>query len=67
MLVSLTIRCDWPGCRATLTYDFRLLRPDPVTSWKAETDNVYSCHLCPTHKRKRWEEIKRTIHTQKTP
>lgn len=30
------LRCDWPGCRATLTYDFRLLLPDPKHGWKTE-------------------------------
>jgi hypothetical protein len=29
MIASLTLACDWPGCRERLTYDFRLLQPDP--------------------------------------
>ena len=57
MIRSLTIRCDWPGCRAELTFEFRTLRPD-VTGWKVENDGVYSLHLCPSHARKSWDALR---------
>ena len=28
MVTAITIKCDWPGCKAVLTYEFRILRPD---------------------------------------
>ena len=59
MIASLTLACDWPGCRERLTYDFRLLQPDPKHGWKTEPNmDAYACHLCPAHKRKSWEEVK---------
>jgi hypothetical protein len=57
MIVSLNIRCDWPGCRERLTYDFGTLRPQ-APSWKTETDGVYSLHLCPAHNRKTWDAVR---------
>lgn len=53
MIQSLTIGCDWPGCRAELSFAFRTLRPD-APGWKAETEGAYSLHLCPAHKHKSW-------------
>jgi hypothetical protein len=40
MIVFLTIRCDWPGCRVRLTYDFAILRL-LAPGWKTETDGAY--------------------------
>ena len=57
MLTTLTIRCDWPGCQATLTYEFRLLRPHEP-GWKTETEGAYSMHLCPAHCRKSWDQVR---------
>ena len=57
MIVSLTIRCDWPGCREQLTYDFKTLRPQ-APGWKTEAENVYSMHLCPAHNRKSWDAVR---------
>jgi len=56
MLVSLTIRCDWPGCNATLTVAYRA-EIAQQHRWKAESDGDYSQHLCPAHKRKDWHEV----------
>ncbi len=59
VIASLTIACDWPGCPEQLTYDFRLLQPDPKHGWKTEPNaDAFACHLCPAHKRKGWEEVK---------
>jgi len=57
MICLLTIRCDWPGCRAELTFAFRTLRPD-APGWKVEGDNAYSLHLCPEHSRKSWNAVR---------
>ena len=35
MIVCLTIRCDWPGCRERLAFDFKTLRPQSP-GWKTE-------------------------------
>jgi hypothetical protein len=56
MLVTFTIRCDWPGCKATLTGD----TPLAITAarWKAEREALGYCrHLCPEHKRKDWHAV----------
>ena len=60
MIVSLTIPCDWPGCRERLTFDFRTLRPN-APGWKTEADGGYSLHLCPVHNRKTWHVVKDAI------
>ena len=57
MITSLTIRCDWPGCRERLTFDFRTLRPE-APGWKTETGSAYSLHLCPAHCRKSWDAVR---------
>lgn len=57
MIRSLTIRCDWPGCRAELTFELRTLRPD-APGWKVECEGVYSLHLCPSHARKSWDAVR---------
>ena len=54
MLVSFTIRCDWPGCKATLTVAYRA-EIGQKHRWKAEGESDYSQHLCPAHKRHDWE------------
>ncbi len=60
MIERITIRCDWPGCRERLTFDFATLRPQSP-GWKTETDGVYSLHLCPAHNRKTWHAVKDAI------
>jgi hypothetical protein len=60
VIVSLTIRCDWPGCRERLTYDFATLRPQ-APGWKTESDHAYSLRLCPPHNRKSWDAVKEAI------
>ena len=60
MIVSLTIRCDWPRCRERLTYDFATLRPK-APGWRSETDGAFSLHLCPAHNRKSWNAVKVAI------
>jgi hypothetical protein len=57
MLTSVTIKCDWAGCGATLTYEPRLPFPDKRFGWKHEGDGHYSHHLCPKHKRHSWHEV----------
>ena len=57
MIRSLTIACDWPGCRVELTFPFRTLRPD-APGWKVENDGPYSLHLCPVHARKTWHAVR---------
>jgi hypothetical protein len=52
MIVSLTIRCDWPGCRERLTYAFATLRPQ-APGWNTEMDSAYLLHRCPNHNRYR--------------
>jgi hypothetical protein len=57
MIKSLTICCDWPGRKSTLTYDFGILRPT-APGWKTETDGVYSMHICPDHNRKTFHKVR---------
>jgi hypothetical protein len=57
MLISSTIRCDWPGCGASITVENK---PGAIkaTHWKAENDGCYSLHLCPDHKRQDWFAVR---------
>jgi len=57
MLVSLTIRCDWPGCKATLIVGYRA-EITQQHKWKAENEGDYSQYLCPAHKRNDWEALR---------
>jgi len=57
VLTTFTIRCDWPGCTATLTAE----TPVAITKarWTKETDSLaYSLHLCPAHKRHDWFDVR---------
>jgi hypothetical protein len=56
MLVSITIKCDWPGCTAAVTLD---AMPQSVTKagWKMEHDDYRAYHLCPAHGEKSWQEL----------
>lgn len=56
MIRQITIRCDWPGCRAELAFEFRTLRPD-APGWKVVGEGVYSMYLCPNHARKSWDAV----------
>ena len=71
MLTSVTIKCDWAGCGATLTYVPRLPFPDKHFGWKHESDGHYSHHLCPAHKHHPWhkvlEQIPRIAHHSTRP
>jgi len=58
MLVSVTIKCDWTSCGATLTYEPRLLTPEPHHGWKTEMESAYSLHLCPKHKHHAWHKVR---------
>ena len=58
MITRVTIRCDWPGCKAILEYECGPLHPTEA-GWKTEKpDSAYSMHLCPAHNRKRWSDVR---------
>ena len=57
MLVSLTFRCDWPGCDAAVTVE-NVPNAEHVAGWKVENDGRYGLHLCPAHKRKTWAAVR---------
>jgi len=67
MLTSVTIKCDWHGCEATLTFAPRLPWPDPSCGWKYESGGWYSLHLCPKHKRHDWHRVREQIPRLEAP
>ena len=57
MLVSLTVCCDWPDCKASLTVGCRA-EITQKHGWTAESDGDYSQRLCPAHKRNDCEALR---------
>jgi len=57
MVVSLTIKCDRQGCRATVDLPCRHdAAKEP--GWKQETYELFSLHLCPEHRRNNWLQVR---------
>ena len=58
MVIGMTIRCDWPGCKATIEVANQATAIDD-RGWKAETVmSLFSMHLCPAHRRNNWHKVK---------
>ena len=58
MIVSITVKCDYPGCSATKSADY-MYRELKSTGWKIEkADGRMSMFLCPDHKRKSWDDVR---------
>lgn len=58
MITRVTIRCDWPGCKAELEHKCGLLHPDEP-GWKTENrEHFYSLHLCPAHAQKSFSKVR---------
>jgi hypothetical protein len=57
MVTALTIKCDWRGCKATITVP---CRHDAATErgWKQESYGLFSLHLCPEHRRHNWFKVR---------
>jgi hypothetical protein len=58
MLVSVTIRFDWPGCSASVAVP-NAPNAEHSAGWKAQGDGRYGLHLCPAHKRKTWASVRK--------
>jgi hypothetical protein len=64
MVIAITVKCDWAGCKATLTYECERKAPD-LKGWKRETYDLHSMHLCPAHRRNNWFKVKeQTAHLE---
>jgi hypothetical protein len=50
MIVSLTLKCDWAGCKATVTVPLRHDAAENV-GWRQENYGLFSLHLCPEHRK----------------
>ena len=57
MVTALTIRCDWPGCKATIEVANQANAVND-RGWKAEAMSLFSMHLCPEHRRNDWHKVK---------
>jgi hypothetical protein len=57
MVTALTIKCDWPGCKATLTIPCEHDAAEH-RAWKQETYGLFSLHLCPEHRRHNWFQVR---------
>jgi hypothetical protein len=60
MLVSLTVRCDWPGCSAEVSVP-NVPQAESKAGWKAENDGRFLLHLCPKLKRHNWLAVREAI------
>jgi len=56
MVVSLTIKCDWHGCRATVELPCHEAAEE--RGWKQESYGLFSLHLCPEHRRHNWLQVR---------
>jgi hypothetical protein len=57
MIIELTIKCDWPGCSATITLPCRHDAANDK-AWKEESHSLYAMHLCPNHRRRSWQAVR---------
>jgi hypothetical protein len=66
MVVGLTIKCDWRGCKATIDVP---CRHDAIEAagWKQENYGLFSLHLCPEHRRHNWFKVREQLEKIEAP
>jgi len=57
MVIGLSIKCDWRGCKATINLP---CEHDAGESqgWKQENYGLFGMHLCPEHRKDNWFKVR---------